>query len=249
MLQMNHYLSPDEIKALLTQDARQDQFTGKIDKRVGSPLWGWGKVNALNSTRDAPTLYSFRLEIDSIGKAASTNLTLDGREIGPIVLNKTQTVNLEFQRGGSHTLTISNALQVQEGTRYVSADGPWKFSSGGVGRVHYNLQFYLQVTSSYGYATRNGWYDANSTATVDVTPTSTLGHQFVGWIGSETSSSRTISLKMDSSKHLTAVWLPAPTDLSYVVGLALVISIAVALLLRRGRRHRTLSGVDPHLGA
>ncbi len=254
MLQMNHYLSPGEIRSILTQDARQDAFTGRIDERVGSPLWGWGKVNALNSTRDAPNLYAFTIEINSIGSDLPTNLTLDGRNIGPVFLNETRTITLEFQRGGNqnHVIAVSSVIQAQNGTRYLTNQSSWTFSSGGKRTVHYDVQFYLEVTSPYGSATGTGWYAANSTATASVTPTSIQGERFVGWTGSEISSSPTVTIKMDSSKNLTAEWFGGFVAwyVIYVVGAATMIALAVALLVvyrTRSRRRKAALRMGPGL--
>ena len=175
MLQMNHFLSPNEIRTILTEDARQDQFTGPIDQQTGSPLWGWGKVDALNSTRDAVKLYSVRVEIDSIGEPFTVSLTRDGQSVATATLNQTRIIILEFQRGGNHTISLSSIIQAEPGTRYTLPQTSWTFSSGGEKSFHYNLQYFLNVTSAYGYATGTGWYDANSTAVVSVIPSETDG--------------------------------------------------------------------------
>jgi subtilisin family serine protease len=236
MLQINHYLDPDEIRTILIENARQDSFTGKIDRRTGSPIWGWGKLNALNSSLDANTLYTVGIEVSSIGLPYVTNVTRDGEMVAAVTLNETRTVVLEFQSGGNHTVSLSQYLMVEPGTRYALVEPPWTFTSGGVRMFHYKLQFYLQVTSAYGYATGGGWYDANSTAEAIVVPQSTQGHVFEGWIGAASSSSPTVDVKMDSSKVLIATWRPtAGQDWASILGFAMatVVSVAIALFLRR----------------
>ena len=218
MLQMNPYLSPHEVTSILEADARQDSFTGHIDRSIGSPLWGWGKVNALNSTLDAPKLYSVRIEVTAIHQPLSADLTLDGALVEMILLNQTTTVPLEFARGGSHTVELTPIINTEPGTRYLLFGTPWTFTSGGTRNFTYQEQHYLQVNSQYGYANGTGWYNANSTATASITPTSLAGHQFQGWIGAIVSSSPTVTLRMDSSKELSATWsqgvnIPAPTFL------------------------------------
>jgi len=232
MLQMNHFLSPNEIRTILTEDARQDRFTGPIDRQTGSPLWGWGKVDALNSTRDAVKLYSVRIDIDSIGEPFTVNLTRDGQSIATATLNQTRIIILEFQRGGNHTISLSSIIQVDPGTRYTLPQTSWTFSSGAEKSFHYNLQYFLNVTSAYGYAIGTGWYDANSTVVVNVIPSETGGRQFQGWIGSVTSNSQVVEVRMDSSKEMTATWMP--TQGTSVAGfvLAIIFSIAVALIVR-----------------
>jgi hypothetical protein len=126
---------------------------------------------------------------------------------------------------------------------------PWTFSSGGVRRFHYKLQFFLQVTSAYGYATGTGWYDANSTAVANVIPQVIQGHQFQGWTGSISSDSQAIEVRMDSSKDLIATWRPVSgaasiTNISIadILGsvMAIVVSVVIALVARYRYARRAL---------
>ncbi len=233
MLQMNRYLSPDEIRTILTQDGRQDRFTGTIDKVAGSPLWGWGKVNALNSTLDALSLYAVRVEIDSLGLPLTTNLTLDGENIGGVLLNQSRPIILDFQRGGNHTVAPSHIIQVDAGTRFVLVEEPWTFSAGGVRRFHYHLQFFLQIKSAFGSPAGTGWYDANSTAIASIDPLAAEGYRFQGWIGAVSSDSPAVQVKMDSSKEVVAVWRPirSPLNIANIIGIALAITISLAVAL------------------
>jgi subtilase family serine protease len=243
MLQLNHYLSPNQIRTILIKDARQDRFTGNIDKQTGSTLWGWGKLNALNSTLDAPSVYAVRMEIDPLGLPLRTNLTLDGQNIREVSLNKTPPIILEFRDGGNHTVTPSRIIQIDPRTRYELAEEPWTFSAGGVRRFHYQLQFFLQVKSALSYPTGTGWYSANSTAVASVVPPAAEGYEFLGWIGSVISDSPTVQVKMDSGKEVVAVWRPvkSPLNISNIVGIALAIAISliVALVIRYKRPKRT----------
>jgi len=45
ILDANPYLSPEQVKQILIATARKDDDTGVIPS-FGSPIWGWGKVNA-----------------------------------------------------------------------------------------------------------------------------------------------------------------------------------------------------------
>ncbi len=243
MLQMNRYLSPNEIRTILTEDARQDKFTGSIDKLTGSSLWGWGKLNALNSTRDAPSLYTATVEIEPVEIPLFANLTLDGQNIQKISLNQTRRIVLEFRRGENHTMAPSLTIQVDPGTRYALVEAPWNFSAGGVRRFHYQLQFYLHVKSAFSYPTGTGWYKANSTAIASVVPPVAEGYEFSGWIGAISSDSPTVQVKMDSSKEIVAVWRPvhSPLNIENIIGvaLAIAISLAVALVVRYKMPKRT----------
>lgn len=234
MLQMNRYLSPNEIRTILTTDARQDRFTGTIDKQTGSNLWGWGKLNALNSTLDALSLYSVRVEIDSLGLPLTTNLTLDGQTTRKVSLNQTSPIILEFRRDQNHTLVPSQIIQVDSGTRYRLNEEPWTFSSGGVMRFHYQRQYLLQVKSAYAFSTGTGWYDADSTAIASVVPPVSEGYQFVRWTGAISSDSPTVQVKMDTSKEIVAEWKPlqgAVNNFSIIPEILLAIAIVLAIVL------------------
>ena len=242
MLQMNPYLSPNEITSILESDARQDSFTGKINRSVGSPLWGWGKVNALNSTLDAPKLYSIRIEVAAINQPLSADLTLDGAIVQRIPLNQTTTVSLEFARGGNHTVELTPIIEVEPGTRYVLFGTPWTFSSGGIRDFTYQEQYYLQVNSQYGYASGTGWYNANSTATASITPTHLDAHQFQGWIGAIVSNSPTVTVKMDSSNELSATWAESVSRSTLTVlggGIVLLVIVSAIMVFVKLRNRRS----------
>ena len=244
MLQMNPYLTPNEIKTILTQDARQDKFTGEIDRDIGSPLWGWGKVNALASTEDAPTLYSVRLQIEAEPGDFIVNLNLDGESAFAISLNQTNTLILEFRRGGTHTIELApHTIQISPGVRYVASGTPWEFSSGGIRKFDYQLQYYLEVTSPYGYATGTGWYGANTTTTAGVYPLEVPGFHFQGWTGSVTSPSSSIQVTMNSEKRLVARWAEdrpmmdgsVPLNVFLVVALVVIGIASLVMLFKTGR--------------
>jgi subtilisin family serine protease len=236
MLQVNPYLSPNEIKNILTHDATRDTFTGIIGE-AGSPLWGWGKVNALTSILDAPKLYSVKVELlPTIGNA-QTIITLDGHNVAPVPLNATHVLILELKRDGTHTIELSTVIQVRDGARYVVNGTPWQVSSGGSRVFQYRLQYLLVVNSQYGVAAGGGWYDANSTATVSVDPTEVSGHRFGGWSGSANSESPIAELRMDSPKQVTAEWVTEfPTlpqiNIEIVLVLVAIISVALVSVLR-----------------
>lgn len=235
MLQMNRYLSPSGIKSILTQSARQDGFTGKIDAHSGSPLWGWGKVNALISTLEAPTMYTVRMELQPIPGNYLADLNLDGQKLLTISLNDTKSVSLDFKQGETHTIDLTPVIIfVAPGVRYhLEESGSWTFSAGGVRHFEYKLQYYVEVVSRFGNTTGTGWYDANSTATVTVDPTVVKGFRFQGWTGSATSQSPAATIRVDSQKRLVAEWREAasPAIAGFLIAaLAVVGVIGVASL-------------------
>lgn len=244
MLQMNPYLSPGEITNILEADARQDGFTGNIDKAVGSPVWGWGKVNALRATLDAPSSYSVRIQVTSVGQPVDTELTLDGGAVDSIQLNETRTIILEFTNNKTHTIELTPVINLGPNLRYVTFSSQWVFSSGGTKTFSYQLQYYLQVNSTYGTASGSGWYDAGQEARASITPTSVDDHQFQGWIGSVSSNSPTLNVTMDSGKKLTATWSPGPPSLTQlesslaipIVEVLLIITASILILAFMRRR-------------
>jgi subtilisin family serine protease len=247
MLQVNPYLSPNQIKNILERGGREDSITGTIDKSTGSPMWGWGKVDALTSTRDAPELYSVRINVQAIGFSAVADLTLDGATVDTLALNETRTVTLEFSGEGSHTVQLTPIVNVQPGMRYVLPDFAWTFSSGGTRTYSYQPQYYLQVNSQYGYTNGTGWYDANTTAVASISQTSFNGHQFQGWVGAVVSDSPTVTVTMDASKDLWATWSQSPPTVSQgsnnmallssgLLTLIVIGCLAAILMYRRHRR-------------
>ena len=50
ILEANPYLSAEQIKEILIQTTREDNFTGVIPLG-GSTQWGWGKIDAYNSVK------------------------------------------------------------------------------------------------------------------------------------------------------------------------------------------------------
>lgn len=244
MLQANRYLTPSEIKTILTQDARQDRFTGEINRDAGSPLWGWGKLNALTSTQAAPTLYSVRLEIRPTPGNFVVQVSLDGEQVFTIPLNDTHIQLLEFrQGGGTHTIELNPPIiDVSPGVRYAVSGSPWEFSSGGTRQFDYRLQYYLEVTSPYGYPVGTGWYDANITVTAGVYPLQVPGYHFQEWTGSVTSPTSAVNVTMNSEKQLVAKWSedshmmgPASFSAILVLVLAAVGVVSIVMLFKTGR--------------
>jgi hypothetical protein len=249
MLQMNPYLRPNQITKILESDARLDNFTGTIDKSVGSPLWGWGKVNALRSTLDAPNQYSVRVQVDAVGLPIQVDLSLDGTTVDVLTLNATRTITLEFTGGTYHTLELTPIIDPEPGTRYVLSDPSWTFSSGGTKTFAYQLQYYLQVNSSYGYANGTGWYNANTTATASVVPANVNGYEFQGWTGSVSSGSPTVVVKMDSNKELSATWTQSKNSATPLSAEGLLLAIAIVIAAVFMKRQSLRDRLRPHPSA
>jgi len=74
----------------------------------------------------------------------------------------------------------------------------------------YVTQFYLNVESSNGQPTGNGWYDKGSTATIEVKPTNDfpIRHVFSGWDGNgiEVTGQYSAKAVVDAPKTVVAKW-------------------------------------------
>lgn len=62
LLEANPGLTPDQVKTIIINTAREDSFTGTIPP-TGSTRWGWGKVNAYAAVQS-----SFTIGVEEIGK-------------------------------------------------------------------------------------------------------------------------------------------------------------------------------------
>ena len=98
-------------------------------------------------------------------------------------------------------------------------------------KAEYKKQYLLTVESDYGKPTGSGWYDEEALAKVSVEPSVDLNFLqkavFVKWTGDVESDEPTVTIVMDSPKHLTAVW-----RIEYnVVSLALLALPVVAVVV------------------
>ena len=76
--------------------------------------------------------------------------------------------------------------------------------------VQYVQQYLLQVDSSYGAVSGQGWYDVNSTAVVWVNPPMVASPSFIfsHWTGATNQSETRTHLLVNSPGELSAVWEP-----------------------------------------
>ncbi len=148
------------------------------------------------------------------------------------------------------------------GTRY--AFKQWNgAASGSAGRVdvlmdapkdlaaEWTTQYLMTVDSEFGNATGAGWYDLSATAMISVSPLEVnqggKNYRFARWGGDASSESPAVSVTMNSSKEVVAIWTEvAPMPGGPVVGgdftlILLLLAVAVGALIlvvvlrRRGR--------------
>lgn len=77
ILQLSPTLNASEVRRIIIDAARQDEFTGEIDKQRGSNTWGWGKLSAK---------IGYLVDIALVGGQRNLNvsLVLDGEKIGVV---------------------------------------------------------------------------------------------------------------------------------------------------------------------
>jgi hypothetical protein len=154
-----------------------------------------------------------------------------------LTLNATRTITLELAGAAYHTIELTPIINPEPGTRYILSDSSWTFSSGGTKAFAYQLQYYLQVSSPYGYANGTGWYNANTTATASVVPTNVNGYEFQEWTGSVFSPSPSVAVTMDSNKELLATWTESKNSATPLLAEGLLLAMAIvitAVFMKRG---------------
>lgn len=114
-------------------------------------------------------------------------------------------------------------------TASLTMDSPKKITT------NWRTDYLLTIESAYGQPEGEGWYEASSTATISVAPSTGLGirHIFTGWSGGYSSAATTASLTMDSPKTITANWRNDYTQLYIFIGVAVAIVIAIVLIRMR----------------
>ena len=112
------------------------------------------------------------------------------------------------------------------------------------------LQYKLAIVSSYGSASGAGWYEANTTALLSVSPTSVpvsgilgiLGAKYVfdRWSGDIATISPNATIVMNEPKTTIVLWHSDYTQPYAIVGIvSILILFAAAFHVRTRRSHRT----------
>jgi photosystem II stability/assembly factor-like uncharacterized protein len=103
---------------------------------------------------------------------------------------------------------------------------------------YYATQYYVRLITPLGKASGEGFYDANSTAHISITPTSIgflVRQVFQGWTGDISASSPELELRVDGPKVLIAAWR-ADYSGAYILAAALAALFGLAVALRGRRR-------------
>lgn len=164
-------------------------------------------------------------------RTASINVTITGNSIvAEVGRSKQYSVVVSSQYGNPQgagwyaantTATISVTSPVDHGnsTRHAFVRWSGDFTSSSSPSsvfldspktilAEWKVQYKLAVSSQYGTASGDGWYDQGSTATFSTTPPTEDGvrYIFTGWSGDFTGTERTGRIVMDGPKSVSAGW-------------------------------------------
>ena len=238
MLQYDPSLPATIIPGILRTTARLDEFTGLIS--AGSPAWGFGKVDSRTATgffrltfatSDIPVYDEIPIRIDS-----TVSLTVPGETWSHIY----------FLKGTRHSISFATEVAGSNGARYeLQSVDQVNLNASALMVIHYNTQYALTVHSQFGVTAGPGWYNANSSVTINV-PKHANAEGWVGMIGGEyvlarlvTEDGETVSnpLVIDRPTTVTAVYalsFPIQTYVGLVVITMTVVLYAV-WRIRRGK--------------
>jgi hypothetical protein len=154
-------------------------------------------------------LMKFTFSTESNLPSGTTILTLDGEEYS------SAPPPLTWAPGSAHSLEVPSLVDAGSGTRYVFTswdDGDTSasrtISQGGAYTASYKMQYLLTVESAYGEPTGAGWYDAGSTAPIQVASIegATTKYIFTGWSGDYSGTTASASVTMDGPKTVATNW-------------------------------------------
>jgi hypothetical protein len=239
MFQYAPNLEATELPTILRETARLDENTGFLGG--GSPLWGFGKVDA----RTATGLFRLTLIADGIRKGLEVPVQVDGKDNFQIAGGSW--FDLYFSKGTTHTVALDTQLQGGTGTRYELEDGWLTVTSSSLKVLSYTVQYLLMVNSRYGATAGSGWYNANATVKVDA-PRRVNAPGVLGYIGAEyvlvywvTEEGKIVSdsVRMDQPKSLTAVYvLTYPVQTAAVAAIMTVLVVMSVIVLAKRRKAR-----------
>jgi len=118
---------------------------------------------------------------------------------------------------GIHTLQLEASIPADSGVRVAfsgwsdgSTSNPRKMNVGGniTLTASFITQYLLTVESPFSKVSGGGWYDSGSTASISIEPEvdhwNGTRHVFTGWTGDLQTSNSSLSILMDSPKHVKA---------------------------------------------
>ncbi len=235
MLQYAPNIQAMEIPGILRQTARLDTHTGVIAS--GSPIWGFGKVDA----RTATGLFRLILITAGIPGAINVPVLVDGQ--WKMEAPGGSWSDLYFPKGTTHVVSLPAEIQGGQGTRYELKDESFEVSTNSLRTLNYSVQYLLNVNSRYGPTSGGGWYDANTTTRVSA-PEHVPAFGLLGYLGVEytlaywvkdNGEATSNSVVMDTPRTVTAVYvLTLPPEKFAIILLVFVaILVSVAAIARK----------------
>jgi subtilisin family serine protease len=236
MLQYDPHLQAIDIPGILTRTARFDADTGVFTN--GSPVWGFGKLDA----RTATGFFRLILVTSGIPSSITVPVQVDGKD--NLESSGGSWVDLYFLKGGTHTVSLDTQIQGKLGTRYELEDGGFAVSANSLKMLDYTVQYLLVANSRFGPTLGGGWYNANATVKVgapDRVPAGgALGYLGVAytlayWVG-ENGRVMTNPVVMNTPRNVTAVYaLRFPVE-TFVVAIVVLVAILVSFVIIARKR-------------
>ncbi len=150
--------------------------------------------------------------------------------------------------GSTHSLEIPSTLESDTGERFTFVswnDGNTSvkrtITDGGIYTATYKKQYKVNLYSSYGSLSGEGWYDEGATATLAAAPKNELliRRKFSGWSGDINENNSVTAIYVDSEKNIEARWY---TDYSLLYMSAMcmlfILCAGVVLYIYMKKKHR-----------
>jgi hypothetical protein len=162
----------------------------------------------------AQTGYTVTVMVQGLPPELTTNVYLDYLPNG--TMSGGQSRSFTFPTAiVSHTIAVDMYVPNSagsHGTRYYEKDTSWVFGAAGSHTFSYTAQYYLTVSTNYGVAKGQGWYDSGSSVqavlnAAEIEESPGINHVFTGW-GADASGTELTSnsILMDGPKNATANW-------------------------------------------
>lgn len=231
MLQYDSHIQAADIPGILRQTARLDVDTGVFTN--GSPVWGFGKIDA----RTATGFFRLILVTSGIPRSITVPVQVDGKE--NLEPSGGSWIDLYFLKGGTHTVSLNTQIQGEPGTRYELKNGSFAVSANSLKMLNYTVQYLLVVNSRFGPTLGGGWYNANATVKVGA-PDRVLAGEALGYLGvaytlahwvGEDGRVVTNPVVMNEPRNVTAAYvLNFPVE-TFVVAILVLAAILVSFVI------------------
>ena len=170
--------------------------------------WGDGAISSSRTlivssdlTLSADFSLQYLLSLEPNGGVTSSGGWYDSGT--PVTVSATSPSNVVEQESRLIFVNWSGDIESDSTTVSIIMNRPYNVAA------NWKTQYYLHIESSYG-ASGEGWYDANTQATVSLTPDITAGngirYLFVQWSGDLSGVDPSQPIVMSGPKSVSAVW-------------------------------------------